>query len=45
MIKKAIFAGGCFWCMIKPFDKYECGVKSYNGREACGECQRRKSDT
>nr|WP_307992691.1 peptide-methionine (S)-S-oxide reductase MsrA [uncultured Niameybacter sp.] len=25
-IKKATFAGGCFWCMIKPFDKYE-GVK------------------
>ena len=23
MIKKAIFAGGCFWCMIKPFDKYD----------------------
>lgn len=20
MIKKAIFAGGCFWCMVKPFD-------------------------
>lgn len=18
----AIFAGGCFWCMIKPFDTY-----------------------
>ena len=27
MLKKAIFAGGCFWCMIKPFDKYE-GVHS-----------------
>ena len=26
-LQKAIFAGGCFWCMIKPFDKYE-GVKS-----------------
>lgn len=22
-MRKAIFAGGCFWCMIKPFDKYE----------------------
>ena len=21
MIKEAIFAGGCFWCMVKPFDK------------------------
>lgn len=20
MLKKAIFAGGCFWCMVKPFD-------------------------
>ena len=26
-LQKATFAGGCFWCMIKPFDKYE-GVKS-----------------
>lgn len=25
--KKATFAGGCFWCMVKPFDKYE-GVES-----------------
>lgn len=22
-LKKAIFAGGCFWCMVKPFDKYD----------------------
>ncbi|OFN01027.1 peptide-methionine (S)-S-oxide reductase [Aerococcus sp. HMSC062A02] len=20
--KKAIFAGGCFWCMVQPFDQY-----------------------
>ena len=26
-IKKAVFAGGCFWCMVKPFDKYD-GVSS-----------------
>ncbi len=23
MKKLATFAGGCFWCMIKPFDQYE----------------------
>lgn len=23
----ATFAGGCFWCMVKPFDKYD-GVQS-----------------
>ena len=27
MIKEAIFAGGCFWCMVKPFDQYD-GVMS-----------------
>ena len=26
-INKATFAGGCFWCMVKPFDKYD-GVLS-----------------
>lgn len=26
-IEKAIFAGGCFWCMVKPFDTYP-GVQS-----------------
>ena len=25
--KKAIFAGGCFWCMEEAFDKLE-GVKT-----------------
>lgn len=25
--ERAIFAGGCFWCMVKPFDEYE-GVES-----------------
>ncbi|MGN1401070.1 MAG: peptide-methionine (S)-S-oxide reductase MsrA [Bacillus sp. (in: firmicutes)] len=25
--EKATFAGGCFWCMVKPFDRYE-GVQS-----------------
>ncbi|MGL6106224.1 peptide-methionine (S)-S-oxide reductase MsrA [Romboutsia sp.] len=34
MIKKATFAGGCFWCMVKPFDKYkgvEKVVAGYTG--------------
>ena len=22
-LKKAIFAGGCFWCMVKPFDSFD----------------------
>ncbi len=26
-IEKAIFAGGCFWCMVKPFDQWD-GVHS-----------------
>ncbi|NBJ69353.1 peptide-methionine (S)-S-oxide reductase MsrA [Roseburia sp. 1XD42-34] len=25
-IQRATFAGGCFWCMVKPFDRWE-GVK------------------
>lgn len=25
--KKATFAGGCFWCMVKPFDEWD-GIKS-----------------
>ncbi|KGA96814.1 methionine sulfoxide reductase A [Alkalihalobacillus alcalophilus ATCC 27647 = CGMCC 1.3604] len=25
--EKAVFAGGCFWCMVKPFDRYD-GVHS-----------------
>ncbi|MFD1928280.1 peptide-methionine (S)-S-oxide reductase MsrA [Sporosarcina siberiensis] len=26
-MSKATFAGGCFWCMVKPFDRYD-GVES-----------------
>ena len=26
-LEKATFAGGCFWCMVKPFDQWE-GVES-----------------
>lgn len=22
-LEKAIFAGGCFWCMVKPFDQWD----------------------
>jgi len=22
-MEKATFAGGCFWCMVKPFDQWE----------------------
>ena len=31
MIKKATFAGGCFWCMVKPFDKYDGVLKVVSG--------------
>ena len=35
-LEKATFAGGCFWCMVKPFDSYE-GIHSvisgYTGGE------------
>lgn len=27
MTEKATFAGGCFWCMVKPFDQFE-GIES-----------------
>lgn len=26
-MEKATFAGGCFWCMVKPFDSYD-GIES-----------------
>ncbi|HCQ5683375.1 TPA: peptide-methionine (S)-S-oxide reductase MsrA [Clostridioides difficile] len=31
MIKLATFAGGCFWCMVKPFDKYDGVIKVVSG--------------
>ncbi len=34
MIEKATFAGGCFWCMVKPFDQFdgiESVVSGYSG--------------
>ncbi|MDY0406622.1 peptide-methionine (S)-S-oxide reductase MsrA [Virgibacillus sp. 179-BFC.A HS] len=33
-LKKATFAGGCFWCMVKPFDQWdgiEKVVSGYSG--------------
>ncbi|WP_213423070.1 peptide-methionine (S)-S-oxide reductase MsrA [Bhargavaea massiliensis] len=46
--EKATFAGGCFWCMVKPFHKYdgvEAVVSGYTGghvpnptyRQVCSE--------
>lgn len=31
MKKLATFAGGCFWCMVKPFDKYDGVEKVVSG--------------
>ncbi|AMM52317.1 methionine sulfoxide reductase A [Rufibacter sp. DG15C] len=30
-IEKATFAGGCFWCMVKPFHKYEGVLEVVSG--------------
>jgi peptide methionine sulfoxide reductase msrA/msrB len=30
-LQKATFAGGCFWCMVKPFDKYNGVIKVVSG--------------
>jgi methionine-S-sulfoxide reductase len=30
-LEKATFAGGCFWCMVKPFDRYEGVLKVLSG--------------
>ena len=29
--QKATFAGGCFWCMVKPFDRYEGVISVVSG--------------
>ncbi|NUF48748.1 peptide-methionine (S)-S-oxide reductase MsrA [Gilliamella sp. ESL0250] len=29
--EQATFAGGCFWCMVKPFDQYEGVIKVVSG--------------
>lgn len=31
MNKLATFSGGCFWCMVKPFDKYDGVLKVVSG--------------
>src|SRR5699024_11901728 len=31
MKKTAIFAGGCFWCMVKPFEEQSCINKVVSG--------------
>ena len=31
MTEKATFAGGCFWCMVKPFDQFEGIEKVVSG--------------
>ena len=28
--KKAVFAGGCFWCMVEPFDSLP-GIETVSG--------------
>lgn len=30
-LEKATFAGGCFWCMVKPFDQWEGVYKVISG--------------
>ena len=31
VLEKATFAGGCFWCMVKPFDKYDGVISVRSG--------------
>lgn len=31
MIETATFAGGCFWCMVKPFHKYDGVISVISG--------------
>ena len=35
--EKAIFAGGCFWCMVKPFDQMP-GIKQVISGYTGGTC-------
>ena len=37
MKKLATFAGGCFWCMIKPFDQYDGVIKEEMNRVYLGD--------
>ncbi|WP_200412053.1 peptide-methionine (S)-S-oxide reductase, partial [Virgibacillus salexigens] len=29
--QRATFAGGCFWCMVKPFDQWDGGEQVVSG--------------
>lgn len=31
VIQKATFAGGCFWCMVKPFNRYDGVISVVSG--------------
>ncbi|MCV6009230.1 peptide-methionine (S)-S-oxide reductase, partial [Enterococcus faecalis] len=31
MTKKAVFAGGCFWCMVKPFEEQPAIISVTSG--------------
>lgn len=37
-LEKAILAGGCFWCLVKPFDQWD-GVKSVISGYTDGEVE------
>ena len=39
----AIFAGGCFWCMVQPFDTYP-GYSGHGTTELCGAEQERHAE-
>lgn len=38
-MERAIFAGGCFWCMIQPFDMLP-GIHTVMSGYTGGQCTR-----
>src|SRR5690625_7918321 len=40
-LKKATFAGGCFWCMVKPFDQWDGIHQVVRSEEHTSELQSR----